>query len=332
MRPGPRLDPRGDAGEHRDAQRHRHEGQAGLDRREAQGLLQVQRGEEVDAEDPEGPDHHGPAAAAELPAPEHLQVHHGMGRTGLDDQEDPGGDSGQRERPEDARRGPAALAALDQGVGQREQGQRGGRQAGQVELAHGGFGPRLGHVEDRDREGDHAHRHVDEEDPAPVEVLADQAAERRAGRQGQRPGRGPDADGHAPLPDVGERGHDDGQRGRHEQGRPDALDGPAGDEHSPAAGQPGGQRGQREDRHADQEQPAPPEHVGEPAADQQQPGHREQVAAHHPLQAGHRQVQAVLDGRDRHVDDVVVQVGHEGGQAHGCQGPPAPGVQALALG
>ena len=80
VRSGPRLNPRGQAREHRDAQRHRHERQAGLDRRETQGLLQVQRGEEVDAEDAEGPDHHGAAAAAELTAAEHRQVHHRVGR------------------------------------------------------------------------------------------------------------------------------------------------------------------------------------------------------------------------------------------------------------
>ena len=33
---GPRLHPRGDTGEHRDAQRHRHEGQPGLGRRETE--------------------------------------------------------------------------------------------------------------------------------------------------------------------------------------------------------------------------------------------------------------------------------------------------------
>ena len=48
-------------------------------------------------------------------------------------------------------------------------------------------------------------------------------------------------------------------------------------------------------------------HVGEPPPDQQQPGQREQVAADHPLQPGHRQVQVALHGRDGHVDDVVVE-------------------------
>ena len=38
---------------------------------------------------------------------------------------------------------------------------------------------------------------------------------------------------------------------------------------SPAASEDSGEQG-----HADQEQPAPPVHVGEPAADQQQPGQR----------------------------------------------------------
>src|ERR1035441_701503 len=41
----------------------------------------------------------------------------------------------------------------------------------------------------------------------------------------------PDADGHAAFPDAGEGGHDDRQRGRHQQRRADALDRPADDEH-----------------------------------------------------------------------------------------------------
>src|SRR6185437_7146565 len=77
-----------------------------------------------------------------------------------------------------------------------------------------------------------------------------------------------------------------------------------------------------------EEDPAPAVDVGEPAAGQQQPGHREQVAADHPLEPGHRQVQAVLDGRDRHVNDVVVQVSHERRQADRGQCPPTPGVFA----
>ena len=237
---------------------------------------------------------------------------------------------GQREGAEDEGRGPAARLALDQRVGQREQRHRRGQQAGYVEPARHRGVPRLIDVAQGDGEGDHADRHVDEEDPAPVQVLADHAAERRAEGQGQGADGGPDADGRGALPDVGESGHDDGQRGRHQQRRAHALDGAAGDEHLAAAGQPGGQRGQREQRQAAEEDPAPPVHVGEPAAGQQQPGHREQVAADHPLQPGHRQVQAVLDGRDRHVDDVVVQVGHEGGQADRRQRPP-PSPGALAL-
>jgi hypothetical protein len=85
---------------------------------------------------------------------------------------------------------------------------------------------------------------------------------------------------------------------------------------------PGGQRGQGEDRHADQEQPPPAVHVGEPAADEQQPGQGEQVTADHPLQTGHRQVQAALDGRDRDINHVVVEVGHERGEADRGQRPP----------
>ena len=66
-------------------------------------------------------------------------------------------------------------------------------------------------------------------------------------------------------------------------------------------------------------------------ADQQQPGQREQVAADHPLQPGHRQVQVTLDGRDRDVDDVVIEVGHKGSQADGRQRPPLPGFRSSSI-
>ena len=61
------------------------------------------------------------------------------------------------------------------------------------------------------------------------------------------------------------------------------------------------------------------------ARHEQQPGEHQDVGAHHPLQARDRQVEVALDGRDRDVDDVVVEISHEGGQADRHQCPPASG-------
>ena len=107
---------------------------------------------------------------------------------------------------------------------------------------------------------------------------------------------------------------------------------PRADQHAAAAGQPRAQRGQREHRQPDHEQPPPAVHVGQPAADQQQPGEHQDVAADHPLQARDRQVQVALDGRDRDVRHVVVEISHEGGQADRHQCPPASGHGPSPLG
>ena len=68
-----------------------------------------------------------------------------------------------------------------------------------------------------------------------------------------------------------------------------------------------------------------PKTSAEPATGEQQAGEHQDVAADHPLQAGRGQVQVALDRRDRDVDDVVVEVGHEGGQCDRDQGPGPAG-------
>ncbi len=64
------------------------------------------------------------------------------------------------------------------------------------------------------------------------------------------------------------------------------------------------------------------EHVGDPAAGQQQTGEDQHVRARDPFQAGDAQVEVPLDGREGHVDHVVVEVGHEGAERHRDERPP----------
>src|SRR5262249_39648247 len=87
------------------------------------------------------------------------------------------------------------------------------------------------------------------------------------------------------------------------------------------------QRGQGEQDQPGQDPPAPPVHVGQPAADQHQAGEHQDVAADDPLQPGDAQPEVALDRRQRDVHHVVVQVGHEGGQRHRRQHPPPPLVR-----
>ena len=76
---------------------HRYEREARLGGREAEDRLQVDRGEEVDTENPEGPQHHHRGAAAEDPGPEQLHRHHRRLRPQLDASEDRGRDGRDRE-------------------------------------------------------------------------------------------------------------------------------------------------------------------------------------------------------------------------------------------
>jgi hypothetical protein len=102
-----------------------------------------------------------------------------------------------------------------------------------------------------------------------VQVLADESADQRATCQRERADRRPCADRPGALPGVVEGGDDDGQRGRHQDGRAEALQEPGADQHAAAPGQPGRQRGEGEYRQPDQEQPAAAVQVGHPAAGQQ---------------------------------------------------------------
>jgi hypothetical protein len=107
---------------------------------------------------------------------------------------------------------------------------------------------------DRDggqRERGQPDRDVDEEDPAPAQVLAEQPAEQWADRQGEGADGAPDADGGRALPALGEGRGDDRQGGRRDQGGPEALHGPADHQHVHVAGEPGGQRRRGEDRQPD---------------------------------------------------------------------------------
>ena len=92
-----RRHPRRQHGRHGQAQRHRHERQARLGRREPEDALQVQRGEEVDPEHAERPDHHRAEPAAERRRAEHPQRDHGVRAARLDRQEDRAGHCGDRE-------------------------------------------------------------------------------------------------------------------------------------------------------------------------------------------------------------------------------------------
>ena len=157
---------------------------------------------------------------------------------------------------------------------------------------------------------DHADRDVDEEDPVPVDVLGDQAADERADREGERGDAGPDADRRSPLLRR-ERDSDDRERRRVHQRRAEPLDDARRDQERRVTGQAAREGREREDGEADDEHPAPAEKVGELAAREHESPEGEGVPGDHPLELGHLEVERLLDGGQRHVHDRVVEHDHE---------------------
>ena len=170
--------------------------------------------------------------------------------------------------------GCAALAGLGQAVDQR--GQPGGEhdqpqdvQAG-VRLPAGVGGQQANGEE----QGGRADRHVDEEHPAPRQVLQQQPAEDRAERRRQH--RGDGHHGHRPCHPLGTRLPGEHRLPhRHEQAAADALQHPEGDE---AAGRPGGaaqhRAGDEQDQRGDPDRPGA-EALHRPAGDRNRHGQRQ---------------------------------------------------------
>ena len=179
--------------------------------------------------------------------------------------------------------------------------------------------------------GGDADRHVDEEDPVPVDRFrqhaageqADRAAGRRdervhADRLGLRPRLGEHRDDHA---------EDDGRRHR----AADALDEARADEHLLALRAAAQQRRDREQRQAGQEDGAPADQVAQPTGKQQQPAERDQVRVDDPGEARAREPEVVLDRGKRDVHDGDVENDHQHARAQHVQREPA-GAVVVCLG
>jgi hypothetical protein len=171
-------------------------------------------------------------------------------------------------------------------------------------------------------------RHVDEEDPAPVDA-DQQPADRRPGGGGDRGDPGPDPDHHRVLPPW-KRRVEQPERGRDDQRRADGLRRPR--RHQPAQrgrGRAGG-RGEGEHEHPDKEEATAAEVVGQPPGRHQQRREDDRVGVQHPGQpAQRRPVVGGADRRQRHVHDEQVELGHESDCGQHRHDPPARGVRSV---
>ncbi len=169
---------------------------------------------------------------------------------------------------------------------------------------------------------DQADRDVDEEHPAPVEVVGQRAAQQQADRGAEaRHGR---VHAHGPVARLalGKVRGDQGQGGRRGDGGSDTLQDAGADQESLVRGEAAEQRGEGEHRDADAEHAAPAEQVASPAAQQEQAAEGQGIRVDHPGQVRRRDAEVGLDARQGDVRDRAVQDDHQLGRGDDEEGQP----------
>ena len=155
-----------------------------------------------------------------------------------------------------------------------------------------------------------ADRHIDEEDPAPVDVSDDGAADCGSGQRGQACHSAPHAECRAAALGWKDR-REDGQRLRRQQCPAHALQDSGGDQLAWALRDTTQSRRDREDEEADGEEVALPVQVTEATRRDQQHRVHEDVGVEDPEDLVERGVEPGAHGRNRHVNDGGVQQDHE---------------------
>ena len=114
---------------------------------------------------------------------------------------------------------------------------------------------------------------------------------------------------------LGEGGRQQAQGGRGQDGAPDALSGPGGDQLRSSLGEPAEEAEEGKGRQSDDEDAAPAKHVSGAAAEHQEAGEGQRVGVDDPLLAGIRHVEPGAHLRQRDIDDRDVEDDHELGDA-----------------
>ena len=178
---------------------------------------------------------------------------------------------------------------------------------------------RLMDLEPGDEDGEGRDRDVEEEDPAPAQLVGEHPAEQRAHRVAD-PGGAQDQPTRQPGLRLrqGRVGHAEDRRPDQRAADPHAH--PGGDQPRRVLGYPAQQREAGEQGAADEEGAAAPEQVGEPpAGDDRHPEH-EAVGVDHPLRGADVDVEVLLDRRQGDVQRREVVGDHDHAEAHRDQG------------
>jgi hypothetical protein len=111
---------------------------------------------------------------------------------------------------------------------------------------------------------------------------------------------------------------------RHHEGRPEAHEGPRGDEGGGGAGEGGQHRADAEDGHPDEERATAPIAVAEAPGGEQEPGEHQDVGIDDPLQVAGGCVELIDERREGDVEDRVVEDDQQQAQAEDPQSQPPP--------
>jgi hypothetical protein len=207
---------------------------------------------------------------------------------------------------------------------QRRDADRGEDEPAPVRRRRSDLGALVGDQPAGEHQPGHAERHVDEKDPPPRGVGAEQAAHRRRddGCDQRRPGEvgdRPDEVGLLRRPEHGE------PPDRHHQRAARSLEHPGGDQHRQARreGTSGGGNGEHDDRRAEHRRGA--EARGEPAADRDQHRQGEHVRGDRHVDVDGGDAQVGGDVRRRRGDHRAVKDLHEQRARHQQRQPARDG-------
>ena len=189
---------------------------------------------------------------------------------------------------------------------------------------------RLGNQQQGPRQAGRDHRDVDQEDRSPPEVLEQRATRHRPNGDAEPDRPGPHANRPGPRMGIAEDVIDDGQARRDHHRRTGPHQPPPDDEGIDASREGGTERAAPEDDQAADEEPLAPVAVGQAAGDEQQAPEHHRVGVDDPLELVGGGLQLLHQGGQGHVQDGVVEVDHQHGDAEDRERRPrvAPACRA----
>ncbi len=218
---------------------------------------------------------------------------------------------------------PADLVPVHDRVDGEHERDRDQHRAGHVQAPVGREALRRRQQAERECDNGHTDRHVDEEDPVPVEQVGEDAAQDDADRAAS----GRDEPDHAhrlgAVGRLGEERHGQRERDGGDDRAAEPLNRASADEEPLRRREPARERRGGEERDPDDEELAVPVEVAEPPAEEQEAPEREQVGVDDPRERALGESEVLADRRQRDVHDRRVEDDHQVSRAEDEEGKPA---------